>query len=217
MHVIYSDDVNAYTVLTEDGFAMCITLPLMLKKGVNYEILMGYVAHEFSHGVLLHHIRSNYAAAKERRKQDLKAGITEALTAVAHASGDIANMQYGIPSQKTSLDRYIDNVHLENAINNIENKAKTSTIKNSLKYNREQEYECDLIAFRFLQNLGIGEQYINGLRILGTEFDELYDDYSDHPTTIERIEFIKYANANPSLGNKNNKKLRKNRLDPFEW
>lgn len=204
LHIIYSDDVNAYTVLTEDGFAMCVSTALINKKGMNYNILKGYVAHEFVHGALLHHMRSYYAEAKERRKNEIIGGIALGLNAVAEAVETYNATVYGIPTS---------GVNHEAEIVKINNKIKISTLKYTFKYCREQEIEADLLAYRFLENQGCAEEFINGLRILGTQYDDYFSEYSDHPTTTTRINFLKYVQEHPELGNTENKKLKK-RLDP---
>ena len=209
LHMVYSDEVNAYTALTEDGFAMCITTELASKKGITYEILMGYVAHEFAHGALLHHARGFYAQAKERRKNELLGGIAAGLNRLTAGMEAYNAAAYGIPTSGTDYGA---------AIANIGNDIKISTLKYSFKYSREQEFEADLFAYRFLEHIGKGEEFINGLRILGTAYDTLYDEYSDHPTTGSRIDFLKYVQLHPELGNKKNAKLKKKRNEPeFEW
>lgn len=209
LHIVYSQEVNAFAVLTEDGFAMCITTGLISKKGVNYNIAMGYVAHEFVHGAFLHHIRSAYAKAKEKRKNKLLGGITAGLTAVTAATEAYTAVTYGIPTCRTDYGQII---------RDIGDAAEISTLKYSLNYSREQEIEADLLAYRFMENLGCAEEFINGLRILGTQYDELYSEYSDHPTIISRINFLKFIQEHPEMGNKENEKLRKKRLKPeFDW
>lgn len=205
LHVVYSDEPNAFCTLTEEGFAMCLTSGLLLLRGINYHMLMGYVAHEFVHGALKHQMRSFYANAKERRRNQLLGGIAIGLN-VAAAGVEVYNAAaYGIQPSGSDYGA---------AINNIETDIKVSTLKYSFKYSREQEIEADLIAFRFLENLGYGEDFINSLRILGTDYDALYSDYSDHPTISFRIRFIKFVQQNPELGNKRNAKLRKERIPP---
>ena len=205
LHVVYSDEPNAFCTLTEEGFAMCLTSGLLLLRGINYHMLMGYVAHEFVHGALKHQMRSFYANAKERRRNQLLGGIAIGLN-VAAAGVEVYNTAaYGIQPGGSDYGA---------AINNIETDIKVSTLKYSFKYSREQEIEADLIAFRFLENLGYGEDFINSLRILGTDYDALYSDYSDHPTISFRIRFIKFVQQNPELGNKRNAKLRKERIPP---
>lgn len=208
LHLVNSDDVNAFTVLTEDGFAMCLTTALLCKKGVNYNIIMGYVAHEFVHGAFQHHLRSLYANAKERRKNELLAGIAAGLNGIAAGANAYAAGSAGV---------VYDNSPYYDAIKRLDNEVKISTLKYTYAYSREQEYEADLVAFRFLENLGLGEEFINGLRILGSMYDYLYDEFTDHPTTTSRIEFLKFVRENPSIGNKVNKKMRNKRLAPNPW
>lgn len=69
--------------------------------------------------------------------------------------------------------------------------------------------EADLIAYRFMEYLGASDEYIDALSMLGTEQDKIYNDYSDHPKTSDRISFLKYVQTHPELGNKENDKLRK--------
>ena len=209
LHIVDSDEINAFTALTEDGFAMCITTGLVSKKGMNYDILMGYVAHEFAHGALLHHARGFYAEAKERRKNELLGGIAAGLNGLTAGMEVYNAAAYGIPTSGTDYGARIAS---------ISDDIKSSTLKYSFKYSREQEYEADLIAYRFMEHLGVGEEFINGLRILGTDYDALYNEYSDHPTISSRIDFLKYVQQHPELGNKKNAKLKRKREEPeFEW
>lgn len=206
LHIYYDEAPNAFAALTENGFAICVTTGLFNAKGVNYDILMGYVAHEFAHGALLHHIRCFYAEAKERRKNELIGGIVAGLTGVSAALDAYNTAAYGLKPSGIDYGATISKIGAE---------VKLSTLKYSFKYSREQEFEADLFAYRFLAHLGCGEEYINGLRILGTEYDTLYNEYSDHPTTTSRIEFLKYVAAHPELGNTKNAKLKKERELPI--
>lgn len=209
LHIVYANEANAFTALTEDGFAMCVTSGLLDKKGINYNILMGYVAHEFVHGALMHHMRGFYAEAKERRKNELLGGIAAGLNGLAAGMEAYNAAAYGIPTSGTDYGAVIANIGTD---------IKLSTLKYSFKFSREQEYEADLIAYRFLENLGSSDSFIDGLRILGTEYDHLYDEYADHPTISSRIAFLKFVQGHPELINKENKKLKKKRTEPeVEW
>jgi hypothetical protein len=202
LYMVNSDDVNAYTVLTEDGFAMCITSGLFLHKGITYEMLMGFVAHEFAHGALMHHLRSLYAEAKERRKNELLGGIAAGLNVVAAGANAYTSALTGTEYDSSTY---------ANAIDRIGEEIKISTLNFTFKFSREEEYESDLVAFRFLQNIGKSEALIDGLKLLGTEYDNLYSEYSDHPTIPSRIAFLQFLNENPQLGNTENAKLHKKR------
>lgn len=193
LHIVQSEEINAYTALTEDGFAMCLTSKLLSQKGINYNILMGYVAHEFAHGALMHHIRRFYAKAKEYRKQRLLGSIAIGVNAAAAGAEAYAAAQ-GVQPSGTDY---------EAVIADIEADVETSTHRYFFEYSRGQEYEADLFAFRFLENLGCGEDFINGLRILGAQqYDNIYSEYDDHPTIPSRINFLKFVQQHPELGNK---------------
>ena len=110
LHLVYSDEPNAFTALTEDGFAMCLTTGLFTKRGVTYETLMGYVAHEFTHGALFHHIRGFYAEAKERRKNELLGGIAAGLNGLAAGMEAYNAAAYGIPTSGTDYGAVIANI-----------------------------------------------------------------------------------------------------------
>ncbi|MDE6509470.1 MAG: M48 family metalloprotease [Muribaculaceae bacterium] len=209
LYICYDDAYNAFTALTENGFAICITYGLFTSKGINYNILKGYVAHEFAHGALLHHIRSFYAEAKERRKNELLAGIAVGLNGLAAGMEAYNAVAYGIPTSGIDYGAVINDIGAD---------VKLSTLKYTFKYSREQEFEADLFAYRFLEHLGCGDEFINGLRILGTQYDALYDEFSDHPTISSRIHFLNYVCAHPELGNTQNAKLKKKRTKPkVEW
>ena len=209
LHVCYDDTPNAFAALTENGFAICITSGLYTSKGINYYILLGYVAHEFAHCALLHHIRSLYAEAKKRRKNELLGGIAAALNGLAAGIEAYNAAAYGIPKSGTDYGAVIANIGTD---------VKMSTLKYSFKYSREQEFEADLFAYRFLEHLGCGEEFINGLRILGTQYDALNNEFSDHPTISSRINFLNYVAAHPELGNTENAKLKKERTEQeLDW
>lgn len=199
LHVVYSDDANAFTALTEDGFAICLTKALISKKGITYDILKGYVANEFAHGALLHHERLFYAGAKKRRKDNITEGIAAGvcLFFAALAAAEDDNTTCGNDCGTT-------------VENNIE--INVSPVKYIFQYSKEQVFEADLVAYRFLEHLGKGEAFINGLRILGTPYDALYEEDNDHPTIVDRIGFLKYVQQHPELGNTKNIKLWRKRI-----
>lgn len=76
-------------------------------------------------------------------------------------------------------------------------------------YLDEQVFEADLFGLRFMENMGKGEKYLDGLRILGTEYDEKFGDYFNRPNIASRIDFLSYVHQNPELANTFNDKLRK--------
>jgi hypothetical protein len=211
LHVVYSDDVNSFTALTEDGFAMCLTTALISKKGINRDILMGYVAHEFAHGALLHHTRALYAGAKQRRKDNLLSGIAIGVGLAAVTAAAAADPVYYPPYTYGDPVVYLDASDFE-ALARQEKAEKVSSSKYIFPFSPDQIFEADLLAYRFLEKMGKADQFINGLRILESADVRSYDEENGTPTPTSRIEFLKYVSQNPSLGNKENIKLRDRRL-----
>lgn len=194
LHIVHSNEVNAFCALTEDGFAICLTTALLQRKGINDYIIMGYVAHEFAHGALLHHLRHKFADAQKERREKIGVGLAVAMTGAADGINSFNYGMAGMHYYPLTTPEFIDK---------IINIAEMETIKYTLCYAREQEFEADLIAYRFMECLGLGEEFINGLRILGATYDYLhgYDPQeSDHPTISNRIAFLKFVKANPQLG-----------------
>ena len=200
LHIVLDDRVNAYTALTNDGFAMCITSGFFTKSECTYEILMAAVAHEFAHGAYFHHLQSLYAEAKAKRKNRLLGGIAMGLEALSAGADAYASAYTG--------QKYDNSLHARN-IERIERNIETENTLFSFKFSREQEFEADIVAYRFLQWIGEEHAYIELLNFLGTDYDFLYDEYSDHPTTTARIGLIKYMQDHPEINNKEIVKLRK--------
>lgn len=204
LHIVNSDDVNSFTALTEDGFAMCITTGLISRKGITRDILMSYVAHEFAHGALSHFQRGFYETAKEYRRNQ-RLGV---LAGFIRSVVDGLTAPYG-SDDSPLYDAYLqeksrrDSAEIRDAVN-------LSTVEFSDKYTCEQIFEADLIAYRFLENLGDADAAINGLRILGASNDLLYrESQPDRPSISSRIDFLKFVKENPTLGNTINSRLRK--------
>lgn len=206
LHIIDSNTPNYFSALTEDGFAICLTSGLVNKKGINHDILKGYVANEFAHGALMHSQRGLYADAKQRRKDNLINGIV---------GGAVLAAVCLVPDAYSSdcCDHcYVDGTSSEsNAEKNKDYKKEinSSSIEFAQKYTHAQVYEADLVAYRFLENVGSGEEFINGLKILGSNYDAFYEENRcDRPSISERIAFLNYVQSNPQLGNKVNNKIR---------
>ncbi|MBD5248236.1 MAG: M48 family metalloprotease [Barnesiella sp.] len=203
LHVIYSDEVNSFNALTEDSFAICLTSGLLNRKGMTREILIGIIANEFTHGALQHRLRGLYSGAKERRKNELSASIASGLN--AFASGFEAGLSGN--TQDRTYNYLLDK--------DLKDKAKTSTAKYVFDYTKEQEYEADIVAFRFIEYMfGNGEDYLNALRIIGSVYNHLSSDVisqEDIITASSRINFIKYVQQHPELGNKINASMRNSR------
>lgn len=202
LHIVYAPEVNTFTAPTEDGFAICITTGLLEKRGATDQILMGYVAHEFAHGVLQHALRNMYQQAKDKRKEALIAGIAfgmlgaAAVTLAATSSGGYSSSQYATQH----------NVYNTLIINN--NILPLDTQRFTYVYTDEQEFQADLVAFRMMQHMGLGREYIEGLRVLGMDYDQLFAKDPKHINITKRIKFLEYVQNNPQLVNTQNERIK---------
>lgn len=204
LHIVSDEEPYAFTALTDNGFAMCLTTGLVAKTGVTRDVLMGYVAHEFVHGALHHHARSYYDQARKRRKDNLLLGMLAVGVVGAVTAAE------ALDPTPSDGDTYINDSG--NTTVNINTDATHRVPKFFFNYTRDQEHEADLIAFRFMQHLGKEKPYIDGLKILGsTNYDTLFGADSNRPPVVERINFLNYVEEHPELGNTQNRHLKKKR------
>ncbi|MBR5118208.1 MAG: M48 family metalloprotease [Muribaculaceae bacterium] len=198
LHIVQYDEVNAYCVLTEDGFAMCVTTGLLKRKGFTRDLLIGVVSHEFAHGIYHHALQQAYAEAKKNRQYNIFKIITIGMD-VATSAANLYFASKGAPA--------VENPGVD--LDAMDNDIKKKTELYSIAYSREQEYEADIVAYRFLQWIGKEDVYTELLRFLSSEYDLLYTEYSDHPTINSRLGLIKYLGSHPEISNKEIERLRR--------
>lgn len=130
------------------------------------------------------------------------------MTAIAAGADAYAS---GVTGEKYDSEIYV------NQIKDIKSKIKLSTLKYWYNYGREQELEADLIAHRFMQFLGYEGKYPEALQLVANSEDYFWsDEYSDHPSTIYRLEFLDFVSNNPQYFNKQKiKKVFGNPTDKF--
>lgn len=190
IYVIYDDQLNAFAC--PDG-RLYLNSGLIMCKGIPVEGLFGICAHEAAHFLLQHSLVEAYAFRKKEKKNKIIAGVVSAVDAAANAYAQ-ANGAVGNESWDNVNERIESNIIW----------ASDNALKYRYKYSREQEIEADIIAYRFLEYMGLGgEHYINALKTIGYENDAYYDDTSDHPTTEFRVGLLEYlSNKNiPNLQN----------------
>lgn len=184
LYLIYSDDMRAFQAPTDNGFALCITTGLLSRKGVDADVLKGYVANAFAHGILRQPVRLFYDMAKKKRKDKLVEGsLITAFVATALVADPDAEWDW---QADYNTDRTV------RAIKSLETKQKESTEKFEFPYTADQIFEADLLAYRFMENQGLGEAYINGLKIFQSAADKK-DPSSDIPDFSQRINFLNFA------------------------
>lgn len=206
LYLVYSDQPDTFTALTDDGFAICVTTGLFCRKGMTRDILKGYVAREFVHGALQDHCRSFYQEAKDERKSKLVGSVVAVgivgLAVAAEAVNPDPYYDYPVVNNEVTVVNNID----------IQDEVKLLPSKYFFKYTPDLEYQADLIAFRFMQRLGMEGDYINGLKILGASYDSQFGANTDQPTILQRIAFLDFVDAHPELYNTENFKLQIKRL-----
>lgn len=192
LNIIHDPSPNAFAALTENGFAICLNSGLLERLDYDYARIMAVTAHEFAHGALFHHLRTEYETAKKKRKDRVIGGIAAGLTALS-AGAD------AYTSAITGSNTYDASVYTER-INQIANDVKLSSIKFRYKYNREEELEADLVAQRFMEHLGHTKKYKEALQMISDSKDYYWydgDEYIDHPSTSYRLEFLDFVSKNP--------------------
>lgn len=198
--IIDDDSFNAFTTLSEEGHVIGINSGLLSRQDMTDKMVIGVLAHEYVHAVMMHILQSEYSKAKRKRRNDLLGGIAQGLNAISAGidsyTAAVTGSKVDISSQLKEIDR-------------IEESKKQDLYKYKYAFNREEELEADLIAYRFMEWSGYGgENYIEALRLIksiekasglerrSTEIDD------DHPLTSERIMFLEFVKAHPELGRK---------------
>lgn len=200
LYVVNSDDVRAFTAPTDNGFAMCLTTGLLSRKGVNSDVVKGYVAHEFARGALQQELQKLYSDIRQQRKDKILTGIL----AGAVIAGNVAL------DATTDTDTYDynfwDNVYSERINKNVEEiikkMPKEKTEQYAFNYSKDQDAEADLLAYRFMQNIGLAEDYITGLKVLGAAYQQMQNEVNYDPEVSERIQFLNYVSSHPELDRK---------------
>ena len=181
-------DKSANAVIFPNG-EMYITDSLFYLLNFSKEKLIGICAHEMGHYIIQHAYIHQWKSFKNERNNTIVAAVMSGIVAAAdtYATSQGAKVEY------ESTSKLIENTF---------DAAATASYLYRFKYSREQELEADIIAVRLLEWIGINPmQYIETLKLLGTKYDYLIDDESDHPTTKYRIDFISHLIRNYPLEN----------------
>ncbi len=204
LHVCDDDSPNAFTGLTIDNkFCVFVNKGLFNLFTGDEDMLIGTIAHELAHGLLKHHLDTEYAVAKKKRKDKILAGIAIGLQCAAAVAETYMASTSGV---EANPEAYAENI--EEIMWDLDKRK----ILYRYKYYRGNELEADLVAFRFMQwKVGDGEKYIRLLQRLrrfedigaDLEADEKgTNELSDHPSAYYRIQMLRYAGSHPEAGNK---------------
>lgn len=144
-----------------------------------FEYILAVLAHECTHNALSHLIINLYKKYRKESREKFGVGLAAALGTAADAYN---HSRYG---KETHTVKKEDIARM----NEI---AERNAFEHSLKCSREQELEADIVAFRLLDWIGVkGEVFIGMLEnVIG--FYSGGGENSDHPSTYERVELLKY-------------------------
>ena len=160
---------------------------LLESMDYSYGMLLGTLVHEATHFFLQHIFAAEYATQKKQQGNQIAAAVTSGVNVLANAYAQ-ANGAVDASSWD-SVNKMTQDL-AQAAVDDAQNRYRP-------KYNRNQEYEADIVAYRFLEWMGLGgEFYIKALETIGTDDDKYYSSESDHPKTSDRIALLKYISEN---------------------
>lgn len=192
---------NAFT--TPSG-QIYITEALYNSFNANRDLLLAVCAHEATHYIFQHSLAEEWKVAKKERKNEIWGQIAAGLNAAAHAGVALYGASNGVSSDAYGQD-YWNNVNQANF--NLIQGFRDDAFYFRFKYDRSQEIESDIVAYRFCEATGIGGYaMIMALQLLDGEGMYLKTDKtSDHPSNAFRIGLLKHlwAKDHPDLAEKN--------------
>lgn len=180
LDIVADDSPNAYCYPEGQVF---ITGALLDATNCDFGQLLGVFAHECAHVLLFHHYTSAWAIQKKLITNTAVAASVAAVNAMANAyaqaNGAVDNSSWDSVNRTTVQ---LANAAYDDAMHRFR-----------YKYARGEEYEADVIAYRFLEWCGIGgESYINALETIAKDDDLYYGKDEDHPKTSDRVALLRY-------------------------
>lgn len=160
-----------------------VTSGLLDVKDLDFWALLGIVAHESAHTMLMHSWQNAWRAQVKYKENQIVGVIAAGANAVAagYAQAQGAKVDWD-DINKTTYE--LAEAAYEDAFNRY-----------YYKYSREEELEADIIAYRFLDWIGVGgENYVSALKAIQPENETASnkDKDGDHPTTEYRIQLLLY-------------------------
>lgn len=180
IYVLPNSEINAAAFI--DGN---IYINSGLIESCSFEQILAAVAHEITHISLEHIGQTEYRNLKKHKNDKLLGQITGAIMTTAMAAAD------AYAGSVTGNTSNINSQKYENYYNAILNDFTKNSFLFHYTYSRELEYEADLMAYLYLNHLGIGGFHlISLLNKLGTKYDYNYSEKSDHPKIADRIKVL---------------------------
>lgn len=191
--IIKDDEINA---------SMDYTGQMRINSGcfdkLSYQELLAVCAHEMAHYTCVHVLSRVWKTAKKQKRNRMWADIGTSLAVGVMAATSVYG---GYNGQDVShFNDIISNADI--LYNSAYSYSDDATIRYRYRYNREEEVEADIIAYRFMEQMGYGgENVLSLLKKLKSLYgDEPAGKYDDHPSISSRIMVIT-ALANRYEGN----------------
>lgn len=172
-------ELNAF--VTADGY-IYINVGMMEKLDGSYDMVNAVLAHEVTHYMFRHMLVHEYMALKRKMANSIGAAIALIGTTVAVASGG-----GGIDDS------------FEKNLNSIVEGANEWSKAYYYRYGREEEFESDIVAYRFLEWTGRNPEACTKAlaTISGPWTGKESDRYDDHPSPEERISVLRALKPAP--------------------
>lgn len=171
---------HGYIFLTADLFDL-----------LDYPELLGVLAHEMAHFMLKHSEIHHYQALREKRKNNIIAGVTSALVAASNMYADISYARAGVQTERSASE------YTAGTVENLFEAAWKDAMNYYFKYSRSQEIEADIVAMRFLEFHGLDPHfYISALEKMKVYLQKrgydtsISDNTDDHPSLDFRIALL---------------------------
>jgi Zn-dependent protease with chaperone function len=180
---VYDDEPNASA---DPDANIVINSGILDNKKLDYYSLLGITAHESVHALLLHSLQNAWMTQVKFKENQVVGAITAGANAMANAYAQAMGVKVDWDDvNKTTAD--LATAAYDDAFNRY-----------YYKYSREEELEADIIAYRFLDWIGVGgDSYISALKAIQPENEVASnkDNDGDHPTTEYRIQLLLYMAA----------------------
>ncbi len=181
----YSRDENSYSYPGGDVY---LTLGLANRLNFDFDLLLSVYAHELTHFILQHAFVEAHKAEKKQKRELLLATIVSGMDMGAAAFSDGYNASNGI---------YTNNVAAaQSRAESTRKQLDENVIFYRFNYGLVSDYEADIVAYRFLEWIGIGgEAYIRMLEMLQSDLEIFQNSGETHPYISDRINLLKYLGS----------------------
>lgn len=197
--ILYPDDAKLY--LDPSEYANSYTLPdgsvyitygMMKLMDFNPDLLMAVYAREISHFILQHSFLRMYRANRNLLHKKI---LHELFSVVTIGVARYADLRFAEADVPTSLSR--------NALDLTRAHRRDVSRKeviDKMYYGRQQEFEADIIAYRFIEFCGIPVTvYPDMLGRLVSDLEIFKCDEKERPLTKDRLQLIRFLQTDPDI------------------